>query len=156
MIAYLFLSASAVGTAAAVYFVAPAGRGLHRYVVPRSVLRAEAARSTAEVEELVCKLVGLSSELDTVSTARDDAQAGLDKAMLRIADLEEQLREADKVREGEHRAQGPAGQRQRYPAPAAQRQRTTTRCTADATESGAVRPRPGTDAELTPDPPAAG
>lgn len=99
MIASLFLSASAVGTVAVVYFVAPAGRGLHRYVVPRSVLRAEAARSTEQVEELVFKLVGLAAELDAVSTARDDAQAGLGKATLRIADLEKQLREADQRRE---------------------------------------------------------
>ncbi|MGP4085445.1 hypothetical protein [Streptomyces sp. KR55] len=99
MIGYVFLSVGVAGTVAFVYFMAPAGRGMHRYVAPRSELRAEAARSSAEAEELACKLVGLASELDAIGGERDDLKAALEKAGLRIAELEEQLRDADQLRE---------------------------------------------------------
>ncbi|MFJ2004743.1 hypothetical protein [Streptomyces chartreusis] len=95
MIAYLFLGLGAAGAAGVIYYLAPAGRGLHRYVVPRSVLRAEAVTSTAAADELACKLVGLASEHDAVCGQRDDLVAALEKAGIRIADLEDQLRAFD-------------------------------------------------------------
>ncbi|WP_155054537.1 hypothetical protein [Streptomyces blattellae] len=106
MIAYVFLALGAAGTAGVLYAVAPAGRGVHRYVVPRSQLRAEAARSTAVAEELACKLRGLASELDGVyeeldcaRDERDNALADKEKAEDLAAELREQLREADGLRE---------------------------------------------------------
>ncbi|MEV7684507.1 hypothetical protein [Streptomyces bungoensis] len=95
MIAYLFLAIGGTGTAAVAYYVTP--RSAHRYVVPRSVLRAEAARSTAAADELACKLIGLAAEFDAVSAERDDLKAVLDKAGLRIADLEERVRDRDQL-----------------------------------------------------------
>ncbi|MFE6362925.1 hypothetical protein ACFVP3_23365 [Streptomyces sp. NPDC057806] len=103
MIGYLFLSAGTCGFIAVGYFVIPAGRGLHRYVVPRAQLRAEAAKSTEHAEELACKLVALASELDAVTAQRDELTSALEKASLRIADLEEQLHDADQLR-GENTA----------------------------------------------------
>lgn len=95
MIAYVFLALGTAGTAGMIYAVVPAGRGLHRYVVPRSVLRAEAARHEATAAELACKLVGLASEHDAVAAQRDELSAALEKAGLRIGDLEDQLRAFD-------------------------------------------------------------
>lgn len=95
MIAYVFLALGTAGTAGLIYAVAPAGRGLHRYVVPRSMLRAEAARHQAAAEELACKLIGLASEHNSVTVHRDDLTAALEQARLRIADLEDQLRAFD-------------------------------------------------------------
>jgi hypothetical protein len=99
VIAYVFLSAGVVGTAAVTIAVAPAGRGLHRHVVPRAALRAEAARHEAAAEDLGCKLVGLASEYDAVTADRNDKAAALEKASVRIAELEEQLRELTQLRE---------------------------------------------------------
>ncbi|MFJ4551037.1 hypothetical protein ACIP4X_17725 [Streptomyces sp. NPDC088817] len=99
MIAYAFLTISVAGVGAVAYYVAPAGRGAHRYVVPRSMLRAEAARHAAAAEEATCKLVGLAVEFDAVSVERDDLEAALDKAGRRIDELEEQVRDRDQLRE---------------------------------------------------------
>lgn len=99
MIEYLFLGIGTAGTAAVAYAVAPAGRGLHRYVVPRKQLRAEVARTERTAEELTCKLVGLAAELDAVTTQRNDYKAALEKAGQRIADLEEQVRDRAQLRE---------------------------------------------------------
>jgi len=88
VIAYVFLSAGVTGTAAALYFVAPAGRGLHRYVVPRSKLRADLARAEAEAEELACKLGALTSELDAVTADRNALRADLGKAERLVSDAE--------------------------------------------------------------------
>ncbi|WP_406168965.1 hypothetical protein [Streptomyces sp. NBC_00996] len=99
MIGYVFLSVGALGTAVVAYHLAPAGRGAHRYVVPRAVLRAEAARSTAAADELACKLIGLASELDATTVERNDFKAALEKADLRIAELEEQVCDRDQLRE---------------------------------------------------------
>jgi hypothetical protein len=91
VIGYLFLSAGAIGSAVAVYSAAPAGHGVHRYVAPRQMLRAEAARHEAEADGLACKLHGLTSELDGVMAERDEAIALLGKAERLVTDLEEQL-----------------------------------------------------------------
>jgi uncharacterized coiled-coil DUF342 family protein len=99
VIAYVCLALGTAGTVVVLYAVAPAGRGLHRYVVPRSTLRAEAARSAAEAEELACKLVALAGELDAVGGERDDLKASLAEAGQRIAEFEEQLRDAAELRE---------------------------------------------------------
>lgn len=106
MIAYVFLAVGCGATAACVYAVGPAGRGAHRYVVPRKQLRAEAVRADAEAEDLACRLRALGAELDGVydeldaaRDERDNARAAVEKAALRIADLEETAREADRLRE---------------------------------------------------------
>ncbi|MCQ9178715.1 hypothetical protein KMT30_06655 [Streptomyces sp. IBSBF 2953] len=88
MIAYLFLAVGASGTAAAAYFVAPAGHGLHRYVVPRSTLRADLARKERQVEELACRLTGALSELGSVEGERDRLRAELGKAEQLVTDAE--------------------------------------------------------------------
>lgn len=91
MIAYAFLSAGVASAAACAYFVAPAGHGLHRFVMSRGQLRTRCASLEAEAEELACKLIGLASELDGVTTERDDANAMLVKAAEHCIDLEHQL-----------------------------------------------------------------
>jgi hypothetical protein len=91
MIAALFLTLGSVGSAAAVYFAVPAGRGLHRYVVPRSQLRAEAAKSSEVADELTCKLVGLTSELEGAYEELRAVLADKEKAEVRAKGLEEQL-----------------------------------------------------------------
>ncbi|MFF0597848.1 hypothetical protein [Streptomyces antibioticus] len=97
MIASFLLVLGVGGTAAVVYAVAPAGRGLHRYVVPRSRLRADLARAERQAEELTSNLVGLAAELDAVTGERDQALALLGKAEQLVKDCEadaKQLREA--------------------------------------------------------------
>jgi hypothetical protein len=91
VIAYVFLAVGALGTAGVAYSVAPAGRGVHRLVVPRAVLRAEAARCDAQAEDLACKLVGLAAELDGVREELGNALADKEKAERQIAELQEQL-----------------------------------------------------------------
>lgn len=95
MIAALFLALGGAGTAAVAYYVTP--HGAHRYVAPRSVLRAEAARSTAAAEDLACKLVGLASEFDAMRAERDDLKTGRDNDRRRIADLEARVRDRDEL-----------------------------------------------------------
>lgn len=100
MIETAFLALGCCGTAVAAYAVVPAGRGLHRYVVPRSRLRADLARADAEAEELTSKLVGLAAELDAVTRERNEGWALLGKAEQLIADTEadaQQLREANQA-----------------------------------------------------------
>ncbi|MFF9097609.1 hypothetical protein ACF1AX_31365 [Streptomyces sp. NPDC014802] len=99
MIEYVFLGIGTAGTAAVAYAVAPAGSGLHRYVVPRKQLRAEVARAEGTVEELTCKLVALAAELDAVTAQRTDLKAALEKAGQRIASLEEQVRDRHQLRD---------------------------------------------------------
>lgn len=98
MIGYVFFALGTGGLSAAVYVMAPAGRGLHRYAVPRSQLRAEAARHHATAEDLVCKLVALAAELDASNAERSDLKASLDKAGVRIGELEEAVRDRDQLR----------------------------------------------------------
>lgn len=100
MIAELFFAAGVSGTAAAVYFVAPAGHGVHRYVVPRSQLRADLARMERHVEELACQLTAMTSELEATAAERDSLRVHLGKAERLVTDAETEattLREANKV-----------------------------------------------------------
>jgi hypothetical protein len=96
VIAYTFLALGCGGTAAVVYAVAPAGRGLHRYVVPRSKLRAEAARLENEVEDLTSRLVAVGAELEAVTGQRDEALSRAGKAEQIAVDSE---RDAQRLRE---------------------------------------------------------
>lgn len=91
MIAYAFLAGGVAGAGALVYFVAPAGRGLHRHVVPRAKLRADIARLEAEAESLACNIVGLLLSRHEARRERDDALEALTVASVRIDDLEKQL-----------------------------------------------------------------
>ncbi|MGW6911485.1 hypothetical protein [Streptomyces sp. NPDC054940] len=95
MIAYAFLALGAAGTAGVLYAVAPAGRGLHRYVVPRSVLRAEAAQAEANADELAAHLVSVCTEREELAAERDEALGLLGRAELLVADLEGQLKAFD-------------------------------------------------------------
>lgn len=100
MIAELFLAVGVSGTAAAAYFVAPAGHGMHRYVVPRSQLRADLARAERHVEELFCQLIAATSELEATAVERDSLRAHLGKAERLVTDVESEattLREANKA-----------------------------------------------------------
>ncbi|WP_426568142.1 hypothetical protein [Streptomyces canus] len=84
MIAYVFLALGCGGTAAVAYAVAPAGRGLHRYVMPRAKLRALAERAEADANRLAAELCRACDE-------RDEALGLLAKAEVLVADLEAQL-----------------------------------------------------------------
>lgn len=100
MIAYAFLALGCGGTAAVAYAVAPAGRGLHRYVAPRSRLRAEAVRLSAEVADLTSRLVAVGAELEAVTGQRDEGRQLLGKAEQLVTDTEaeaRQLREANRA-----------------------------------------------------------
>ncbi|HET6635053.1 MAG TPA: hypothetical protein VFH77_08475 [Streptomyces sp.] len=98
MIGYLLLSAGVIGTAACGYYVAPAGRGAHRYLVPRSVLRAEAVCLQVENEQMARTVIKLTSEVALADKAHDAAQESLSEARTRIRVLEEQLAELDVLR----------------------------------------------------------
>ncbi|WP_416976662.1 hypothetical protein [Streptomyces sp. T028] len=93
MIEVVFLALGCGGTAAVAYAVAPAGRGLHRYVVPRSRLRAEAVRLSAEVEDLTSRLVAVGAELEAVTGQRDEGRRLLGKAEQLVTDAEAETRE---------------------------------------------------------------
>ncbi|WND34005.1 hypothetical protein RI578_06715 [Streptomyces sp. BB1-1-1] len=91
MIEYLFLSAGAGGAASVLWYVAPAGRGLHRYVVPRARLRADVVRLEREADDLTCALLRVTTENTALSKDRDTARDALKAARARITDLAEQL-----------------------------------------------------------------
>lgn len=102
MIAWISLAVGVTGTGACAYFAAPAGRGVHRFLMPRSQLRANCTRLDRENDDLACAVHKLASEaeaaygeLDATRDERDDAVTALEKAVLRIAELEEQLRAFD-------------------------------------------------------------
>lgn len=102
MIAWISLAVGVSGTGAALYFVAPAGRGAHRFLMTRSQLRANCARLDRENDDLAQAVHARASEaeaafdeLDATRDERDEAQSALEKAVLRIAELEEQLRVFD-------------------------------------------------------------
>ncbi|MHC3474643.1 hypothetical protein ACYF6T_38940 [Streptomyces sp. 7R007] len=97
MIGYVLLTLGTTGTAGVLYAVAPAGRGAHRYVVPRSVLRAQAARKDAQIEELACKMIGLAAELDGAYDELRSALTGKEAAEQRVTELEEQLKAFDQL-----------------------------------------------------------
>ncbi|MFF3847994.1 hypothetical protein [Streptomyces sp. NPDC002328] len=98
MIEYAFLALGTGGTAAVAYAVAPAGRGLHRYTVPRSKLRAMAARAEADASELAELLDSVCDERDKLAVHYGQVRALLGKAERLVADAEDearQLREAN-------------------------------------------------------------
>ncbi|MEV4033446.1 hypothetical protein [Streptomyces umbrinus] len=104
MITWISLAVGVSGTGAALYFVAPAGRGAHRFLMPRSQLRANCARLDRENNDLAKAVHRQASEaeaaleeLDATRDERDDVQSALEKAALRIAELEEQLRAFDQL-----------------------------------------------------------
>lgn len=97
MIAYAFLSAGVAGTAAVVYFTAPAGRGLHRYAVPRAQLRADVVRLEREADDLTCALLRVTSENTALRKDRDTTRESLQAARQRIRDLGEQLTAYDSL-----------------------------------------------------------
>ncbi|MEI5520725.1 hypothetical protein WB388_08930 [Streptomyces brasiliscabiei] len=106
MIGYVLLIVGGIATAVVVYAVAPAGRGLHRYAVPRAQLRATISRLETDVDDRSTKLLGALSELDGAHEAldatrdeRDNALAALEKAESQVTELHEQLRDADQLRE---------------------------------------------------------
>lgn len=106
MIGYVLVIIGALATAVVLYAVAPAGRGAHRLVAPRPQLRATITRLETEAQDRDTKLVGALSELDGVHEeldatrdARDNTLAALEKAEVRITELEEQLRDADQLRQ---------------------------------------------------------
>lgn len=98
MIAYLFLALGTAGTAAAAYWVVPGARGTHRYVVPRSQLRAVIAALEARDDDRVCKLLALASELDGTYGELRTALASLDISERRAADLARQVADAAELR----------------------------------------------------------
>lgn len=97
MIEALLLSAGVGGTAAALWYIAPAGRGLHRYVVPRARLRADIVRLEREADDLVCALLRATTENTALRKDRDQAREALSAARTRIADLGEQLTSFDSL-----------------------------------------------------------
>lgn len=99
MIAWISLAVGATGAGACAYFVAPAGRGAHRLVMTRAQLRANCARLDRESDDLAQAVHQRASEaeaafeeLDATRDERDEAQIALEKAVLRIAELEEHLK----------------------------------------------------------------
>jgi hypothetical protein len=99
VIAYVLLSVGTGGVAALIYYVAPAGRGAHRYVVPRRQLRAEIARLEKEANSMVCAVSRSLTDVQAARTERDEAWKALHKAELLVADLEKQVADRDEVRE---------------------------------------------------------
>ncbi|GHA01036.1 hypothetical protein ACFOOM_12445 [Streptomyces echinoruber] len=97
MIAYVFLSVGVVGAGAAVYFAAPAGRGAHRLVQPRSALRKDIARLEAEADRLACQLMSALAGRQEALRERDDALKALAEASRQIADLQKQLGAFDQL-----------------------------------------------------------
>lgn len=95
MIEYAFLGVGVAGAVAFVYYVAPAGRGLHRYVMPRAALRADIARLEREADQLTCNVARLLIGRHQALEERGDALEDLTQASLRIADLEKQLEAFD-------------------------------------------------------------
>jgi hypothetical protein len=98
VIAYVFLAGGMAGAGALVYYVAPAGRGLHRYVVPRAQLRAKIARLEREADDLACAVTRLTSENTVIGKERDAANEACAEAGRRIAALEERLTEFEELR----------------------------------------------------------
>ncbi|MFD4258186.1 hypothetical protein ACFWR9_11285 [Streptomyces sp. NPDC058534] len=97
MIEILLLSAGVGGTAAALWYVAPAGRGLHRYVVPRAQLRADVVRLEHEADDLTCALLRVTSENTALRKDRDTTREALKAARARIASLGKQLTSFDSL-----------------------------------------------------------
>lgn len=97
MIAWVFLSAGVAGSVAVAYYTAPAGRGLHRYVVPRARLRAEVRRLEREADDLTCAVIRISGERDVACKQRDEFSDDLVDARQQIVGLQEQLTAFDRL-----------------------------------------------------------
>ncbi|MEU9208490.1 hypothetical protein AB0D27_11185 [Streptomyces sp. NPDC048415] len=97
MIGFVYLSFGIAGTAACAYYVAPAARGLHRHVLPKSSLRADAARLDAENASLACDIGHLLIQVQAARRERDDNAKALRQALERIGDLEQQLANHDET-----------------------------------------------------------
>lgn len=91
MIAYALGSVGVVGAVAFVYYMAPAARGAHRYVVPRSELRAEIVRLEGKADALVCTVTRTAIAAHAARADREEAWAMLGKAEGLVADLEKQV-----------------------------------------------------------------
>ncbi|MFF7966704.1 hypothetical protein ACFZC3_15220 [Streptomyces sp. NPDC007903] len=91
MIENLFLGAGAAGVVGVVYWAGPAARGAHRYVVPRAVLRAEAARSSAAADEMAGALLAMVARLHHALSQRNDALRLLHRAETLVEQLDEQV-----------------------------------------------------------------
>nr|WP_162934288.1 hypothetical protein [Streptomyces scabiei] len=105
MIGYVFLTVGVLATAVVIYAVAPAGRGLHRFVVPRSRLRRELRLTLLELAGAEEHIAGLESALSAGTSSWEwmagqltAAEEALEKAQRQHAELEEQLREVDQLR----------------------------------------------------------
>lgn len=107
MIAYALLAA---GSAAALVLawqaaplivgrLAPAGSGLHRYATTPGRLRAELADLDREMNDLVCALTTVSNDRDRAVRTAWAWRHAAHRAKDRIAELEEQAREAQQLRE---------------------------------------------------------
>ncbi|MFJ6841410.1 hypothetical protein ACIQRE_01935 [Streptomyces griseoluteus] len=91
MIEILFLGAGAAGVAGVAYWAAPAARGAHRYVVPRAVLRAEAARASAAADQMASDLLALNARLHHTLSQRNAALRLLHQAEQLVEQLDEQV-----------------------------------------------------------------
>jgi hypothetical protein len=98
VISSLLLTLGAGGTAAVAYYMAPAARGTHRYVVPRAQLRATITRLEARDDERVCKLLALSAELDGTYAELHAALTGLEETRHHAADLARQTADYQQLR----------------------------------------------------------
>ncbi|MGW3152715.1 hypothetical protein [Streptomyces sp. NPDC001089] len=91
MISEVLFGTGAAGVVALVYYVAPAGRGAHRHVVPRAMLRAEIRRLERESTSLACAVNRSRTEVLSTRAERDQAWEALGKAERLVTDLEKQL-----------------------------------------------------------------
>lgn len=97
MIAETLLSVGAAGASVCLYFVAPAGRGVHRYVATRAMLRSRIAVLEREADSMVCAVKRSLTDVQAARTERDDAWEALNKAEQLVADLEKQLSPFDEL-----------------------------------------------------------
>lgn len=95
---YAALTVAVAGTAAVLYYVAPAGRGLHRLTWTRVRLRADVARLDTENDKLACTLARCLIERQQALRERDAAWTLLRQAEVLVANLDEQLGEQQLVR----------------------------------------------------------
>lgn len=97
MIGEILLGVGATGASVCLYFVAPAGRGIHRYVVPRAMLRAKIGQLEREADAMVCAVKRSLTDVQAARVERDEAWTALNKAEGLVADLEKQLGPFDEL-----------------------------------------------------------
>jgi hypothetical protein len=97
VIQYVALTAAVAGTAAVLYCVAPAGRGLHRLSWSRARLRADVTRLDAENDALAGTLTRCLIGRQQALRERDAAWLLLKQAEVLVANLDEQLGEQQLV-----------------------------------------------------------